>query len=222
MGSRRRKTKRGQGSTRPPPSKPAREEVPVRGVRRRAALGVLAAVFLVLLWLDGAGSNFPARVLPRPLLFFVQVAALFPQAAQVSLDFRAEAWVCSEGKWREIDTRPYFPIHRDDKESRFYRAIHFFRHERKVLQALEGYLIERHARGDVDDGVPAEERVGGVRFSSIRAPLPELGEEVPRWERRPFASYPKSQKKHWYWTPVSKRRERCGDVPPEAEAPWND
>ena len=140
----------------------------------------------------------------------------------MSLDFRAEAWMCREKTWREIDTRPYFPIHRDDKESRFYRTLHFFRHERKVMQALEAYVLESHAKGGADDGIPRGERVGGVRFSSIRAPLPQVGEPVPRWSRRPMAEYPEDQKKHWYWTPNSKRRARCEDAPGPSEAPWSD
>src|SRR5579863_921246 len=98
--------------------------------RGRIALRVLAVTYLLGVWLDGSGCGLPARVLPRTANYFVQVAALFPYAASTSIDYRAEGYVCNEGAWMELDTRPYFPIDPQDKQNRFNRVMHFFRENR--------------------------------------------------------------------------------------------
>src|SRR5690349_13059666 len=77
----------------------------------------LAVAYLAAVWLDAAGTGIPNAVLPRPLRFFVQEAALFPRAASDAIDWRVEGWSCDARQFQEIDVRPYFPIHRDDKES---------------------------------------------------------------------------------------------------------
>lgn len=173
-----------------------------------------AGSYLLGLWLDGVGSSLPERTLPRPLLFFLQAASLFTQAGSNSIDYRAEAWLCSPGRWVEMDTRPYFEINQDDKENRFHRTLHFYRQNRPTLQALEAYLIESHASGKADDGVPRGARVGGMRFSSLRRPIPELGQHAARWQRHSLSDVPEDMRRRWYWTRRSKRTERCGEAPP--------
>jgi hypothetical protein len=182
---------------------------PSRG-RRRVALRVLAVAYLAGVWLDGTGTGIPARVLPGTLNCFLQVAALFPTAAVASIDYRAEGFVCGEGAWRELDTRPYFPIDPDDKENRFNRVMHFFRENRKTMNALDTYLVERHNAGRNEDGIPGDRSIGGVRLLSLRIPIPAPGARLERVSRRSLASYPEEQRKIFYHTPRSKLAERCG------------
>lgn len=177
-------------------------------------LGVLGALYLASILLSAAGSSLPERILPRPLLYFTQVARLFPGAARFSIDHRAEGFRCSDRKWVEIDTRPYFPISADNKENRFYRAMHFFRQHRPALQSLDEFLVTRHnARfsAGITEGT-AGGRIGGVRLSSLRLPLPEPGQRFPRYERRPLDTVPEELRKVRYYTPQSKRSARCEEV----------
>jgi hypothetical protein len=178
--------------------------------RGRLALRVLGAAYLAGVWLDGTGTGIPARVLPRAANYFVQVSALFPYAATASIDYRAEGYVCSEGEWRELDTRPYFPIDRDDKENRFNRVMHFLRTNRPTMTELDAYLVEHHHAAKADDGIARDERIGGVRLSSLRIPIPEPGAPLERFSRRPLASYPDDQRKVFYHTPRSRLAARCG------------
>jgi hypothetical protein len=142
------------------------------------------------------------------------VAALFPRAAVVSIDYRAEAFVCADSAWREMDTRPYFPIDSDDKENRFDRVMHFFRENRRTMEALDDYLVERHDAGHDEDGVHGA--IGGVRLLSLRIPIPAPGDELQRVSRRPVAAYPDQQRALFYHTPRSKLAARCGGDRPGA------
>jgi hypothetical protein len=178
--------------------------------RGRGALRVLAGAYLLSVWLDGSGSGIPASVLPREANYFVQVAALFPLAAVTSIDYRAEGFVCGEGTWLELDTRPYFPIDPDDKQNRFNRVMHFFRENRKTMNALDWYLVENHNLGRWQDGIPRDRAIGGVRLLSLRIPIPSPGDRLERVSRRPLSSYPEEQRKVFYHTPRSKLAERCG------------
>ncbi len=176
----------------------------------RVALRVLAGVYLAGVWLDGVGSTLPALVLPRVANYFFQVAALFPRAATMSIDYRAEAWVCSDKKWEELDTGPYFPIDPDDKENRFQRVMHFFRQDETTMHALDAYLVQRHDSGKARDGIDPDKPVGGVRLLSLRIPLPNPGEPLQRSRRLPLPAYPEEERHVWYHTPRSKAAERCG------------
>ena len=178
--------------------------------RGRFALRILAAAYLTGVWLDGAGSAIPARVLPRTANYFVQVAALFPRAAVASIDYRAEGFVCSEGAWIELDTRPYFPIDPDDKENRFNRVMHFFRENRPTMTALDSYLVDRHNAGASEDGIPRDRSIGGVRLLSLRVPIPSPGDRLERASRRPLSHYPEAERQVFYHTPRSRLSERCG------------
>ncbi len=180
---------------------------------------VLGAIYLAGVWLDGVGSNLPAKVLPRTVNYFMQIAALFPKAAVMSIDYRAEGWVCEEDRWDELDTRPYFPIDPDDKENRFQRVMHFFRQHRATMHALDAYLVQSHNDGKHADGIGSDRAIGGVRLQSLRIPLPKPGDALVRPVRRPLASYPEEQRAFFYHTPKSKRAERCGRAPHEPDEP---
>src|SRR5580698_2964863 len=134
--------------------------------RARIALTALGAAYLGGVWLDGTGSTLPSRVLPRTANYFLQVAALFPRAATMSIDFRAEGWVCRDHAWAELDTRPYFPIDPNDKENRFQRVMHFFRQDETTMHALDGYLVGAHDTATHDDGIARGAELGGVRLLS--------------------------------------------------------
>jgi hypothetical protein len=177
---------------------------------RARVLRVLAGAYLLGVWLDGSGTGIPARVLPRTANYFVQVSALFPWAATASIDYRAEGFICSQGNWMELDTRPYFPIDADDKENRFNRVMHFFRENRTAMTALDSYLVESHDAGRREDGIPRDQHLGGVRLTSLRIPIPSPGDSLQRVSRQPLSFYPPEQRKAYYHTPRWKVAERCG------------
>jgi hypothetical protein len=181
--------------------------------RIHAALVVLGGLYLMGAWLEGVGSTLPSKLLPRTPLYFLQIAALFPHAAVASIDYRAEGWVCREHKWRELITRPYFPLDPDDKENRFQRVMHFFRDHRATMHALDDYLVSHHNEGGHDDGVAEDAKLGGIRTLSLRLPLPSPGDPLVRLERKPLASYPDSVRKSFYHSTRASRTERCGYAP---------
>lgn len=175
----------------------------------RVILG-LAVLYLAGVWLDAVGSKVPEKALPRAANYFLQIAALFTRASSSAIDYRAEAWLCSEKRWSELDVRPYFRIDEGEKENRFQRVMHFYREHRKTMQALEHYVLSSHADGRADDGVPADAAVGGVRFLSLRIPIPSPGLRVERTRREPVLKFAGEERHDWYWTPRAKRVERCG------------
>ena len=184
----------------PPASLPAE---PAPRTWKRYALVALAAFYLADVWLDGVGSTLPGKILPRSLLYFGQIAALFPHAGEKQIDYRAEGYRCSDHKWVEIDPRPWFPIDNDNKENRFYRAVQFYRENRKVMRALDEYIVKHH-------NASHDEKIGGVRILSLRIPLPPPGTKIDPYKREELAKYPDDQRHSWYWSPGSMRRERCG------------
>jgi hypothetical protein len=167
-------------------------------------------MYLAGLWLDGIGCDVPARVFPAPADYFMQVAALFPDAATAVSEFRAEGWLCEERRWQEVDTRPYFPIDPNDKENRFQRALHFFREQPAVTRALDAYLADRHNTKWREDGIPRGEAIGGVHLLLVRAPIPRPGAPLERFTRRPLESFTSDEKHVFYRTPKSKLEQRCG------------
>jgi hypothetical protein len=145
-----------------------------------------------------------------PMRFFSQGACLFPEAADFAIEYRVEAWSCARQRFEALDYRPDFPMHANDKESRFYRVANFYHSNRKVMHALEAYLIQRHnervARGD--DVTPSG-LIGGIRLLSLRIPFPPAGQKIERYRYRQLAEYPDSYRKEWYFTPVSRRVHPC-------------
>jgi len=176
----------------------------------RILVRVLAVVYFAGVWLDGIGTTIDSKLLPRAVVYFFQVSALFPLAARATIDYRAEGWVCSEKRWAELDTTPYFPIDTHSKENRFNRVMHFARENHKVMAALDEYLVHQHNTGSSDDDIARDKPIGGVRLMSLRIPIPEVGSHIERFSQRPLADYPEDQRKRFYYTPRSKRAERCG------------
>jgi hypothetical protein len=173
-------------------------------VRRGA--GVVAVGYLLAVWLDAAGVGLPNHLLPLPVRFFVQAAELFPHAAQDAVEWRAKAWRCNKGQFEELDVRPYFPIRRDDKESRFYRAMFFHYRQRRVMAALEEFLITEENRAHPDD------RIGGVMLLSLLVPIPPPGGPEQRYQRLPITAYPPSVARHyWYVAAPEDCRRRCAE-----------
>ncbi len=175
----------------------------------RTALRVIAAGYLAGVWLDGTGTTLASRALPRTANYFLQVAALFPRAATMSIDYRAEGWVCRDHKWEELDARPYFPIDPNDKENRFQRVMHFFRQDETTMHALDGYLVDAHGAGAHDDGIARDAALGGVRLLSLRIPLPKPGDALEPSRRRPLPDYPEEERHVFYHTPRSTIATRC-------------
>jgi hypothetical protein len=175
--------------------------------RLRQIASILAGLYIFAVWLDAAGNGAADPALPLPLRFFVQEAALFPHAARDVIEWRAEAWFCDKERFEELDVRPYFPIRRDDKESRFYRAMFFHLHQRKVLRELDRFIAreQNHAH--------PEARIGGVMLLSLRIPIPPPGTPETRYQRLPLADYPPSVERHyWYATDKAEREQRCADL----------
>jgi hypothetical protein len=175
----------------------------------RGALRWLAVAYLTGVWLDGAGSTLPGQVLPRVANYFLQVSALFPYSATASIDYRAEAWVCSDRTWQELDTRPYFPLDPDDKENRFQRVMHFFRENEPTMRALDEYLVTGHGVGRGPDGIAQDRAIGGVRLCSLRIPIPKPGDPIEPVRHRPLSDYPHEERHYFYHTPKSIVAERC-------------
>jgi hypothetical protein len=180
--------------------------------RGKMAWIVFIAFYLATMWLDGVGTGLPSRYLPRFYVFFLQYAALFPRAGTAIVDYRAEGWSCSDRKWIEVDIKPWFKVDADNKENRFHRSFQFYRRDRRVMRALEDYVVERN------NETPGAPKIIGVRFTSIRSPYPAIGSHIEPYVEKPLASYPESQKKIWYYTSQARRREKCGEPTPPHEA----
>jgi hypothetical protein len=167
----------------------------------RLALG---ALFLLLVWLDAVGSGV-SQLLPSPAAFFCQVAQLFPRAADQIIEWHAEGYRCDTRKFEELDVRPYFPIHADDKESTFDRALFFYFKDKRVLRALDHWISDGEtARGS---------RLGGVMLLSVRRPLPEPGHVDACYTRLPLAAEARDERHYWYVTGPDERDRRCGATP---------
>jgi hypothetical protein len=161
----------------------------------------MALVYFAGLWLNAAGIPLDGLV-PRSLLYFMQVARLFPNAVDLTTEFRAEGYSCDERRWVELDVRPYFPLHADDKESRFDRAMFFYHRSEPVMKALDAYLVDANNRAG---GPP----IGGVLLLSLRIPVPRPGQVVRPYRPRPLADYPADFRKYWYRTSLDDARARC-------------
>jgi hypothetical protein len=195
-----------RASSRPPKPPPLRVELGARPHWLRRLLVVVGGFYVAAMFFEGSGLMQLHRLVPRPFLFFCQIASLFPHAATHSIEYRAQGYTCNN-RVVELDLRPYFPIHADDKENRFDRAMFFYRQERTVMRALEAYVMREHNRADPD-------KIGGVSFLSLRIPLPPPGQPYPRYERKPLSDYPAEYRKVWYVTPHDTVLRRCreGDL----------
>jgi hypothetical protein len=84
--------------------------------------------------------------------------------------------------------------------------MYFFRGHAQVLQALDAYITDGYNRRLAS----ANERIGGVRLSSARTPVPGLQEPVARYRRKTLAEYPPEAVTLLYSTPRAMRAARCG------------
>jgi hypothetical protein len=186
-------------------------------LRASNALRISAGIYLAGIWLEAVGFTAPLRILPRSIVYFTQIAALFPRAAIYAIDYRAEGYVCATSKWAELDTRPYFPLDPNDKENRFQRVMYFFRQHKAIMATLDRYLVDRHDEGKLDDSIPSDDKIGGVRLLSIRGRLPTIGEPLVRVHHRPLIEYPEDERKLFYQTKSSTITERCFGTHPKEE-----
>lgn len=186
----------------------------------RLLAGVLAAGYLAAVLTEAAKSGTSARWLPSPVAYFTQVAALFPRASRTAIEYRVEGFQCREGRegrggqWVEIDVRPWFPIDADNKENRFYRAMHFYHDHRQTMRALDEFVVGHYNADAVDAAAQGNGRelLGGVRFVRLLLPFGDPGEGTERYARKALAEQPADQRKDLYWTPESKREERCARI----------
>jgi hypothetical protein len=213
----------GRKARRSEPPKKKKESAPSIAIARspgppwlRVVLGIAGALYIACVLIEAMPSVPRARgsgrrlhlydVVPRPVLYFTQIAKLFPYAATYRTEYRAEGLPC-DGPAFELDVRPFFPIHSDDKESRFDRALHFYRQDRPTMEALEHYVVDRYNSSGGG-------KIEGVMFLSLRVPIPTPGTPFPRYERAPLADFPKEQRKVWYATSRDVVNQRCGEVKP--------
>jgi hypothetical protein len=166
----------------------------------RLVLAALGTLYIAAVFCEAVGWQLHGLVY-RPVLFFTQIAALFPKAATHSIEYRAEGYTC-DGHVVEIDVRPFFPLHADDKENRFDRAMHFYKEDKRTMEALEAYVMREYNWNRPD-------KIGGVVFLSLRVPIPPPGTPFPRYERVPLADHPKEQRKVWFFTPHDVVLQRC-------------
>jgi len=170
--------------------------------KSQMVITALAVSYLGFVFLAGARSKIPSEVLPRPLLYFAQISCLFPKASVMRIDYRIEVRHCGSPEWKEIEVAPLFPIHPNDKENRYYRAMFFHRRNAEVMRELDDY-VQREASGP-------DQKIARVRFMSLRIPFPEFGSDYPPYVYLPSNEYTDEERKIWWRTPASVGRERCG------------
>jgi len=140
--------------------------------------------------------------------FFTESTALFPRANLFAMEYRLDAWSCSDQSWHPIDPRAYFPIQAEDKESRFQRFGYFYGGSRVAMNALDDYICERHDTRD--DGLTG--MIGGIKLTKWSRPIPPVGSEVPRYAFTPLEPPPPDQVKELFFTKASLRKSRCAAV----------
>jgi len=177
----------------------------------RMGLALLALGYFFLLIADQARLPALRSIVPGPVLFFGQIADLFPSASSGIIEYRAEGWLCGGRRYVELDMGRLFPMLAGNKENRFYRLMHFYKRSRKVLGALDEYCARRYPPIAGPDG---PDRIGGVRFLSLILPLPGGPGEVARYARKPLSEYPGLEPKVWYRTPARIAAARCSDPVP--------
>jgi hypothetical protein len=165
------------------------------------------AAYLALVFLDVFISGPLYRLVPGPLLYLSQISGLFTSAKVNDTEYRVEGWDCGSSSFREIDVRPLFPILADDKENRLQRALYFFRGHAQVLRALDRYITDRYSKITKPGG-----RIGGVRFSAARTPIPRPADPARRYRRKALADYQSEAIRRLYATPRAERAGRCETV----------
>lgn len=159
-----------------------------------------AALYLLFVFLSASKSKLPENLLPRPALFFTQTACLFPKASVMRIDYRIEVRSCDGNEWREVDHKPLFPIHADDKENRYYRSMFFHRRSVPVMRELDDYIWTRLG----------EPGTGQVRLLSLRIAFPEFGSDYERYQRKGSLDYADEERRVWWLTEPAVVARRCG------------
>jgi hypothetical protein len=160
----------------------------------RRLLAVLGGIYVVLVFYEAVGRQYSA-------LYFCQIAKLFPGATLHVFENKAQGIRCG-GQIVDIDVRPFFPIHADDKESRFDRAIYFYSGDAPTMQALDSYIVREYNRSEPD-------KIGGVVLTQLKTPVPSPGTDFPRFERKPLSDYPEKERHVLYKTPKRILEPRC-------------
>jgi hypothetical protein len=182
----------------------------------RMMLVFVALGYFSLLIADHVRARGLRSLVPGPIVFFAQIADLFPQASAGIIEYRAEGWLCGERRFAEIDMGKLFPMLAGNKENRFYRLMHFYRQNGTVLAALDAYCVRRYPLVPTEAG---PDRIGGVRFTSLILPLPGNPAEVARYARKPLSEYPDIPRRLWYATTGPIASARCADTAARAMLP---
>ena len=198
----------------PPPSADvARAPLPVW---LSVALPIVAVLYLVMLVFHQFRHNAWPKALQAPMLF-IESTELFPTADRYATEFKLEGYSCREKAWQPMDPRPYFPMHGDDKESRFQRIVHFYDEDKKatgskflrpVMRALEHFILDGHGAG-ADDGVAGP--IGGIHIYQALTPIPAPGDDIARYEYRPLEPAPvdDEHRAEVYRTPEAHLAQTC-------------
>ncbi len=185
-----------------------REAEIARGPGPRWLRFVLAA-FAVLYY--AALISHPAqRPGLRMFTFFTEATRLFPSAIERTLEYRLEAWSCEAHDWQLLDPRAYFPLEADDKESRFQRLGYFYADQalsNYVMNALDRFVREHHAKDGLDDGVQGP--IGGIRVSVVRRAVPAPGMGAERYVYSPLDPAPDADHKVLFTTDDDRLAKHC-------------
>ncbi len=164
---------------------------------RRLLVGAATTYFCVI-FLEICKPNLAYAWVPGPLLYFSQIAALFPLAKSRDMDYRAEGWNCEAARYEEIDLRPIFSIQAENKENRFARAMYFYNGSPEILSRLSVFVQDKsngratvhpQARDSSDGGRLADEhpkallKYGGVRLLGILSSIPQPSQGIKRYHR---------------------------------------
>ncbi len=187
-----------------------------------AGLGLFAAVYLVSVAAECLKTGSAGKKVGPVFGYFAQIAGLFPKAAAAGHDYRVEGFQCKDRRWVEVDVAPWFPIDSDNKENRFYRAVHFYRElepHRPTMQALDEFIVSHYNEGVVAAASRGEgrERIGGVRFIKVKLPFGSPGDGSERYVKKPLDAYPSANKTDLFHTKESLRFSRCGIAPRPSE-----
>lgn len=183
----------------------------------RNLLVLAATAYFLLILLNVTRKRWVYDRVPAIPRYFSQVADLFAASKINDVEYRAEGWFCRDGAYRELDTRPFFPIHAANKENRFSRAMHFYRGNGRVLESLASYIMREHnIRAPAPDGAgggEAFEYIGGVRLWAVLTPVPLPAEGAKRYRYIPLAESPWERRKLWYEPSSKALWKRCRERP---------
>jgi hypothetical protein len=166
----------------------------------RGVLIAVAGAYFVLL-----SKRLPDQKWARPISHFVRATCLFPGAVRATNSYQLAAWSCGRVRWEPLDVRAYFPMSAEDKESRFYRLAHFYKRNRRVMEALDAHIAARHP--DTTDGLDGA--IGGIRLYQKRKPIPPPGSKVERFVFDPLPPIPREGIQDHFYTPGPERKRRC-------------